>query len=147
MPAELKKNEEALGKSRGGMTTKIHAVTDGLGRCIDFTLTEGQIHDCVQAEALLEGKNPENVLADKGYDSDAVRACVKKIGANPVIPGRTCRKAPIEYDTHVYKERHLVENFFQFIKRFRRVGTRYEMTAQNYFGMVTIACILQWLIF
>lgn len=129
------------------MTTKIHVVTDGLGRCIDFTLTEGQVHDCTQAEVLLEGKNPENILADKGYDSDTIRAYVQAMGANPVIPPRTCRKTLIEYDTHVYKERHLVENFFQFIKRFRRVGTRYEMTAQNYSGMVTIACILQWTIF
>lgn len=136
-----------MGKSRGGMTTKIHAVTDGLGRCIDFTLTEGQIHDCTQAERLLEGKRPENILADKGYDADGIRACVRKMGANPVIPPRSCRKTPIEYDTHIYKERHLVENFFQFIKRFRRVGTRYEMSAQNYAGMVTIACILQWIIF
>jgi transposase len=63
------------------MTTKIHAVTDGLGRCIDFTLTEGQIHDCTQAERLLEGKSPENVLADKGYDADAIRACIRKMGA------------------------------------------------------------------
>ena len=112
-----KKADEALGKSRGGVTTKIPAVTDELGRCIDFTLTEGQIHDCTQAESLLEEKSPENVLADKGYD------------------------------THIYKERHPVENFFQFIKRFRRIGTRYEMSAQNYAGMVTIACILQWIIF
>jgi transposase len=142
-----KKADEALGKSRGGMTTKIHAITDGLGRCVDFTLTEGQIHDCTQAERLLEGKSPENVLADKGYDADAIRACVRKMGANPVIPPRSCRKTPIEYDTHIYKERHLVENFFQFIKRFRRIGTRYEMSAQNYAAMVTIACILQWVIF
>lgn len=129
------------------MTTKIHAVTDGLGRCIDFALTEGQIHDSNQAEILLEGKRPENVLADKGYDSDVIRACVKRMGANPVIPPRSHRKTPIEYDAHIYKERHLVENFFQFIKRFRRIGTRYEMRAQNYVGMVMIACILQWIIF
>jgi len=129
------------------MTTKIHAVTDGLGRCIDFTLTEGQIHDCTQAEALLEGKHPENVIADKGYDADLIRVCIRESGAHPVIPSRSCRKTPIEYDTHVYKERHLVENFFQFIKRFRRIGTRYEMSAKNYAGMLMIACILQWVIF
>jgi transposase len=105
------------------MTTKIHAVTDGLGRCIDFTLTEGQIHDCTQAEGLLEGKSPENVLADKGYDADAIRACVRKAGANPVIPPRSCRKAPIEYDRHIYNEQ-LFEfwiNLFDFfgLKYFR----------------------------
>ena len=129
------------------MTTKIHAVTDGLGRCIDFSITGGQVHDCTQAEELLEGKNPENVIADKGYDSDSIRTAVKKLGANPVIPSRSSRKNPMEYDTHIYKERHLVENFFQFVKRFRRIGTRYEKSVQNYIGMVTIGCILQWLIF
>ena len=56
-----------MGSSRGGVTTKIHAVTDGLGRCIDFMLTEGQIHDCTQAESLLEGKSEENVLSDKAH--------------------------------------------------------------------------------
>jgi transposase len=129
------------------MTTKIHAVTDGLGRCIDFILTEGQIHDCTEAESLLEDKSPENVIADKGYDSDSIRGCIQRSGAKVVIPPRTCRKTMIAYDAHVYKERHLIENFFQFIKRYRRIGTRYEMKAQNYAGMVIIACILQWVIF
>ena len=142
-----KKAEQALGKSRGGMTTKIHAVTDGLGRCIAFKLTEGQAHDSTQALELLEGKNPENLLADKAYDSVLIREHVKSSGANAVIPSNGGRASKIEYDKHLYKERHLIENFFQFIKRYRRVGTRYEMTARNYGGMVTIACILQWLIF
>jgi transposase len=110
-------------------------------------LTGGQVHDCTQAEQLLKEKNPVNVIADKGYDSDSIRTAVKKIGANPVIPPRSSRKNPIQYDAHIYKERHLVENFFQFINRFRRIGTRYEKSAQNYAGMVIIGCILQWLIF
>jgi transposase len=142
-----KKAEQALGKSRGGLTTKIHAVTDGLGRCIDFTLTEGQVHDSTQAKILLQNKQPENVIADKAYDSDAIRSQVHMCGANAVIPPNASRVGKIEYDTYIYKERHLVENFFQFIKRYRRVGTRYEMSAKNYAGMVMIACILQWLIF
>ena len=129
------------------MTTKIHAITDGLGRCIDFTLTEGQVHDSTQAEELLKDKKPENILADKAYDSDAIRGQVHICGANAVIPSNAARSERIEYDAHIYKERHLIENFFQFIKRYRRVGTRYEMSAQNYAGMVMIACILQWLIF
>ena len=136
-----------MGKSRGGITTKIHAVTDGLGRCIDFLLTEGQVHDSTQAEALLKDKKPENVIADKAYDSNAIREQVNMCGASAVIPSNASRKVRIEYDAHTYKERHLVENFFQFIKRYRRVGTRYEMSVQNYAGMVMIACILQWLIF
>lgn len=129
------------------MSTKIHAVTDALGRCIDFRLTEGQVHESTVFEKLFIGKAPENVLADKAYDSDAIRESINRLGANAVIPPKSCRKQVLEYDKHTYKDRSLIENFFQFIKRYRRIGTRYEMAAQNYAGMVTIACILQWLIF
>lgn len=136
-----------MGKSRGGTTTKIHAETDGLGRCIDFILTEGQVHESTQAKALLDGKKPENIVADKAYDSNEIRGLIEEMGSRAVIPSNGARIKPIEHDRHIYKERCLVENFFQFIKRFRRIGTRYEMRAQNYAGMVTIACIIQWLIF
>ena len=136
-----------MGKSRGGITTKIHAETDGLGRCIDFLLTEGQVHESTQIKALLEGKKPENVLADKAYDSNEIRAFITEMGSHAVIPCNASRIRLIDYDRHTYKDRYLVENFFQFIKRFRRIGTRYEMRAQNYAGMITIACILQWVIF
>ena len=120
---------------------------DGLGRCIKFILTAGQVHDSTQLENLLDGERCENVLADKAYDSDAIRRYIETIGANPVIPGKKNRVEKIDYDRHTYKERHLVENFFQFIKRFRRIGTRYEMHAHNFSGMITIVCILQWAIF
>ncbi len=136
-----------MGASRGGITTKIHALTDGLGRCIAFTLTEGRVHDSTQTQVLLQDRTPENVLADKAYDSDAIRQYIKDLGAKPVIPPRSCRIQTIDYDKHTYKDRCLVENFFQFIKRYRRLGTRYEMTARNYSGMVTLGCVLQWLIF
>ena len=121
--------------------------TDGLGRCIDFILTEGQVHESTQAKALLDGKEPENVIADKAYDSNEIRGFIKEMGAKAVIPSNASRISLIEYDEHTYRERCLVENFFQFIKRFRRIGTRYEMKMGNYAGMVTIACIIQWLIF
>lgn len=129
------------------MTTKIHAETDGLGRCVDFLLTEGQVHESTQIKALLQGKEIENVIGDKAYDSNEIRAFLTAMKSTAVIPCNAARKTTIDYDRHIYKERHLVENFFQFIKRFRRIGTRYEMKAQNYVGMVTLACILQWLIF
>ena len=129
------------------MTTKIHALTDGLGRCVKFTLTPGQVHDSTQVENLLEGQACEHVLADKAYDSDAIRKYVEDMGATPVIPGKKNRVEKIDYDKHTYKERHLVENFFLFIKRFRRIGTWYEMHATNFIGMITIGCILQWAIF
>ncbi len=136
-----------MGKSRAGTTTKIHAVTDGLGRCIDFILTEGQVHESTQMKLLLSGKNPKNVIADKAYDSNEIRNFIEKMGSQAVIPSKVSRAELIEHDKHIYRERCLVENFFQFIKRFRRIGIRYEMKAQNYAGMLTIACIIQWLIF
>ena len=105
------------------------------------------MHESTQAKALLEGKKPENVVADKAYDSNEIRDFIEKMGSQAVIPSNGTRIKPIEHDRYIYKERCLVKNFFQFIKRFRRIGTRYEMRAQNYAGMITIACIIQWLIF
>ena len=139
--------EECLGTSRGGITSKIHALTDGLGRCVKFILTPGQVHDSKQMIPLLEGETCENVLADKAYDTDEIRDYIRNMGANAVIPPKKNRSQPIDYDKHIYKERHLVEIFFQFIKRFRRIGTRYEKHAQNFSAMVTIGCILHWCIF
>jgi len=110
-------------------------------------MTPGQVHDSTQLEALLDGETCENVLADKAYDSDSIRNFIAEMGANAVIPGKKNRIKKIKYDRHTYKERHLVENFFQFIKRFRRVGTRYEKHVQNFSAMVTICCILHWSIF
>lgn len=118
-----------------------------MGRCIKFLLTPGQVHDSTQLKPLLDGEECENVLADKAYDSDDIRNYIEEMGAAPVIPGKKNRTQHIEYDKHTYKERHLVEFFFQFIKRFRRIGTRYEKHAQNFSGMITIGCILQWSIF
>jgi transposase len=110
-------------------------------------LTEGQVHESTQAKTLLEGKKPENVIADKAYDSNEIRGFIKEIGAKAEIPSNASRIPLIKHDKHIYRERCLVENFFQFIKRFRRIGTRYEMKMGNYWGMVTIGCIIQWLIF
>jgi len=118
-----------------------------LGRCIDFILTEGQVHESTQAKALLEGKSPKNVIADKAYDSNAIRDLIEAMEAEAVIPSNGSRIPLIKHDKHIYRERCLVEMFFQFIKRFRRIGTRYEMKKEYYSGMITIGCILQWLIF
>lgn len=110
-------------------------------------MTPGQVHDSTQIIPLLVGERCENVLADKAYDSDEIRKYIEEMGANAVIPGKKNRVQAIDYDKHIYKERCLVENFFQFIKRFRRIGTRYEKHAQNFRGMIMIGCILQWSIF
>lgn len=105
------------------------------------------MHDSAQPENLLDRERCDNLLADKAYDSNAIRSYIETMGTSPVIPGKKNRIKKIDYDKHTYKERHLVENFFQFIKRFRRTGTRYEMHAHNFSGMIIIGCILQWAIF
>ena len=96
---------EAIGRSRGGLSTKINVAVDALGNPLRLILTEGQVHDIRQAEALIEGFACEKVLADKGYDSDKFRAVIASKGAEAVIPPKRSRKETIPYDKDVYKER------------------------------------------
>ena len=118
---------------------------DALGNPIRLELTEGQVHDVTQASTLLDDVHDANVIADKGYDSDAVVAKATQQGCTVVIPTRSNRKVSRAYDRHVYRERHLVENFFQRIKRNRRVAMRFEKLAVFFLGMVQLAAILVWL--
>jgi transposase len=138
---------EALGRSKGGFTTKLHAVVDALGLPVDVSLTGGHRNDITQAEPLMKDKTPDRLIADKGYDSDAFRAQLVEQGIEPVIPPRAKRKNPATYDEEAYKERHLVENFFLRIKFFRGIATRYCKTATAFLNLVKIACILTWVRF
>jgi transposase len=102
-----------MGKSRGGPGTKIHAAVDGLGNPVRLLLTAGQVSEHTQAEALIAGFRAGFVLAGKGYDSDAFVEAIKGGGATPVIPPRSNRITPRDYDKDIYKERNLVERLFQ----------------------------------
>ena len=117
---------QALGRSRGGFSTKIHVSVDGLGNPLRFILTGGQQHDITQAEGLIAGYAGEHVLADKGYDAQEFRRHILELGMMPVIPPRSNRKAPADYDRHLYRERHLVECFINKIKHYRRIFSRFE---------------------
>ena len=108
-------------------------------------LTGGQTHDCTQSRTLLVGRVAAAVIADQGYDDNRTRACIQELGAEVVIPPRSCRKTPIDYDTFLYRARHAVENLFCRIKRFRSVATRYDKTSRNHAAMVAIACLVIWL--
>ena len=143
----LKKDQdvEAAGKSRGGLSTKIHAATDALGNPVRFILTAGQSSEYGQANALIEGMRADFVLADRGYDSNSFILEIEASGAQPVIPPRKTRLNQRAYDKEIYKERNLVERLFQKLKNFRRVATRYERLARNYMGMLQIAAITIWL--
>ena len=127
-----------MGKSRGGLSTKIHAAVDALGNPIRLLLTPGQASEYGQAEALIEGFAFEAVLADKGYDSDAFVEVIQRRGAEAIIPSKKNRLNPRSLDRHLYKARNLVERFFQKLKQFRRIATRYERLARNYPSMLSL---------
>ena len=136
---------EAIGRSRGGLSTKINVAVDALGNPLRIILTEGQVHDIRQAEALIEGFACEKVLADKGYDSDKFREVIASKGAEAVIPPKRSRKELIPYDKDVYQDRNLVERFFNKIKNFRRIATRYDKTALSFTAMLALAAAMIWL--
>lgn len=117
---------------------------DALGHAVRLSLTEGQVHDVTQAAELLSMVHNANVIADKGYDSDALIAGIESRGGVAVIPPRSCRIKRRLYDKHVYKERFLVECFFQKLKRNRRISMRFEKLKAHFLAMVTIAAVLLW---
>ena len=138
-------DDQCLGRSRGGFGTKIHLAVESLGLPLEIRLSPGQDADITHAETLLGDHRPGAVLGDKGYDSDAFAKSVEGRGAAVVIPPRSNRTAPREYDAVVYKERNKVERCINRLKQFRRVATRYEKTARNFLGMVLFAAITLWL--
>lgn len=127
------------------MSTKIHLAVRGLGCPIRFVLTAGQKGDAPQAAELLDGAPAEFVIADTAYDADHIRQTVAEKGAEAVIPNNPSRSLKHSLDAHLYAQRHLVECCISKLKQFRRVATRYEKTARNYFAIVVIAAILLWL--
>jgi len=118
---------------------------DGLGNPLHVHITPGNIHDVTEAPKLVEKAQGQNFIADKGYDSNSVIKAIEDKQMTPVIPSKSNRTCKRPIDSHLYKERHLVENFFCKIKRYRRVATRYEKTAVNFLGFVLFASIRVWL--
>ena len=124
------------------MTSKIHAVVDALGNPVDFVITGGQVADVPQAAVLLEGKQATWLVGDKGSDSALLIQRAQQRGMAAVIPPRSNRKTLREYDQHLYKDRNLIERFFNKMKHFRRIATRYEKTVTSYLAMVHLAASL-----
>ena len=133
-------DSQALGRSRGGFSTKIHVAVDGEGQPAKLHLTEGQRHDITCAEILLEDLAPEHVIGDKGYDSDPLREKIRSIGAKPVIPSRRSHRIR-RHDRQRYKLRNVVERFIGRLKHYRRVATRYDKLAVTFLGFVQLASI------
>ena len=135
------RQNEALGRSRGGWSTKIHAAVNGDGCPVRFSLTGGNRHDVTEAQTLLEDLSPQYVVADKGYDSDPLRTQIRRQGGKPVIPARKSVRRR-RYDRTRYKLRNVVERFFNRVKHYRRVATRYDKTDPNYLGFVCLASLM-----
>ena len=132
-------NDQALGRSRGGFSTKLHVVVNGLGLPVELKLTPGQVADVSQAEALLDGHDFDIVIGDKGFDSRKLIDYIEDRDAEAVIPPRSNLKDQREFDRHWYKERNLVERFINRVKQFRRVATRYEKLRATFLGLIHLA--------
>jgi len=135
-----------VGRSRGGLTTKIHALVDKQGRPIRLLLGAGQESDIARAQELI-GDLPKGamLLADKGYDANALRQAVNQQGAWANIPPKTNRKDPICFSKYLYRQRNLVERFFNKIKHYRRIATRYDKLDQNYLAALKLVAVRIWL--
>ncbi|MER8406837.1 IS5 family transposase [Mesorhizobium sp. M1307] len=138
--------DHCLGRSRGGLTTKIHALVDAKGRPIKLMLTAGQKSDIASAADLITDL-PEGamLLADKGYDANTLRNAVIERKAWANIPPKVNRKGPICFSPFLYKARNLIERFFNKTKQFRRIATRYDKLAENYLAAVKLVAIRIWL--
>ena len=128
------------------MSTKIHATVDALGNPTGFHLTGGQACDLDGADALLPDVSANTILADKGYDADVrVLEPLARAGKTAVIPPKRHRTNQRIYDKHLYKARHLIENFFGKLKQFRAIATRYDKTARNFLAAIHLAAATIWL--
>ncbi len=137
-----------MGRSRGGLTTKIHALVDAQGLPIALKLTQGQAHDGRSAADMLDGIGQDQVLlADTAYDSDALRNSLAERGAWANIKPMPNRVNIPEFSPFLYKYRNLVERFFNKLKHFRAIATRYEKYAENYLALVKLASARIWMRF
>jgi transposase len=137
---------QSMGRPRGGLTRKIHALVDTNGLPVRLALTAGEAHDNRLAGKLLSRlKSKTMLLADRGYDADWIRALAAEKGAWANIPPRCNRSDPICFSPYLYRARNLVERFFNKVKHCRRVATRYDKLAANYLAFVQLASIRLWL--
>lgn len=134
-----------MGRSRGGFSTKIHAVVDTKGRPIHVALTPGQRHEMIAAPELLEHARGNALIGDTGYDSNEFIKAVRNRAMRAVIHSKPERKKKHRLIRALYGKRYLVEVFFHNIKRFRAIGTRYEKTARNYLALLQLVCARLWL--
>lgn len=135
-----------MGRSRGGLTTKIHAVVDADGRPIRLDLTAGQAHDIRMAEPMLQDMRKGTILlADRAYDTNVLRDLAKEKQSWANIPTKQNRKASFSFSRWVYRQRNLIERFFNKLKQFRGIATRYDKDPRNFLAAVKLAAIRIWI--
>ncbi len=127
------------------MSTKIRAAVDALGNPLRLWLRAGQIADIDLAPALIEALPAQAVIADKGYDANALIEMIEASGAQAVIPPRSNRLTPRTFDAHLYRDRNLIERLFNRLKQFRRIATRYDKLARSYLAFLHLMCAFIWL--
>ncbi|MFM0210015.1 IS5 family transposase [Paraburkholderia sediminicola] len=136
----LKNGPQALGRSRGGLSTKLHLAEDSKGRPLRLIVTEGRVADISCAAQLVEHLRTGAVIADKGYDADHFAQRIRATRAKVVIPPRSNRKTKRRYNRVLYRTRNPAERFFDRIKHFRRVSIRYDKLAESYLVFASLAC-------
>ena len=151
--SEENAEKHALGRSRGGYSTKLHFLSDGQGIPLGVTATPGQRNEGPEFENVMnaclinifrKNKRPDALAGDKAYSSNSIRRYIRKLGIEDVIPTRSNETPNIEFDKEKYRSRNIVERLIGWIKEFRRVATRYEKNVNNYLAMVKIAICRNW---
>ena len=136
---------QGLGRSAGGLSSKIHAKVDALGNLLKIIITPGQQHDSTQAKELLNQVFNANILADRGYDSDEIRHQIKEQNCVAIIPSKSNRIVKITHDKHLYKDRNAVECFFSKAKHFRRAFSRFDTSKRNFASFFSFVGAILWL--
>ena len=140
-----KSGKQCIGRSKGGLTTKLHFISSNAKTALEFTLSAGQAHDAPQGRILMDtlGKRKYAIplIMDRGYEDDYTRYIAQTLNFKPVVPLRSNRKNPWEYDKELYKRRNEIERFFRLIKGFRRVFTRFEKLDIMFIGFVQLALV------
>ena len=134
-----------IGRTKGGRNTKLHAVCDAKGRPLVLLLTPGNVHDCKVAQRCIEAMPPAaELVADKGYDSKALRDWLAERGTTAVIPPRKNRKVQYHYDKTVYRQRNIIERMFCRLKDWRRIATRFDRNIKNFITAIALAAAIIW---
>ena len=142
----LGEKNQAIGRSKGGLSTKIHARTDAHGNPTGFHITGGQAHDLNGADALLDISLSTTWIMDKAYNAkDRVTDLIHEVSGTVVMPAKCDAIEPRDYDKHLYKARHLIENFFAKLKQYRGIATRYDKLAVNFLSAIYLASTIIWL--